>query len=415
MFTTKVLSSFKSIFPPIHQPLPLTPLESQRLHKALTASFRAHLDREHGWDATDPSVVLPGSVPPITYLPSTPSASTTDDAARRRPTDRHLRAILNNPLFRQPDTPSSAVLRSSEGQIQPDPKIIFEKAVAKGLMNTKRALGFLVTVKSNVKQSATLSLQQGMAASGAGLLVVQWLRASGLERDLSFIRSRAFTTTLVSFMVAEGLDELAWTWLDRLARSEAVDVDEKLRMSNMLVLSLVAAKTKTVELDAAYSSILHAGEVLEDSAASLEPIIGGWRHLAWHTTVESWRHTKPAAGLFDSFAAMSQKIAKPLRLKVEMAHLQLHHPTDPSPKYALRYLSNDDLWDRALPGFLEKLPATNKNLPYGVKQLMSLGLDTVQYLTQDGQFKEAQRILGLLQTHLGVAGIFGQDPQPDVV
>lgn len=92
MLGTKALSSLKDFLPRIHQPLPINRRESQQLLKTLTTSFRKNLDKEHGYWGEDTSVA---SLRAASTNPSSPSVLD----LYHRPTDRHVRAILSNPLF----------------------------------------------------------------------------------------------------------------------------------------------------------------------------------------------------------------------------------------------------------------------------------------------------------------------------
>ncbi|KAK3939483.1 hypothetical protein QBC46DRAFT_144612 [Diplogelasinospora grovesii] len=437
MFKTKPLGSLKSIFPPIHQPLPLNKRESQKLLNALTASFRAQLDKEHGWTYDTNRVATTTAVPAVptlTYLPSTtpstPSAISSKDTASR-PTDRHLRAILDNPLFSSSND-DGALLGPASGQSQAgrDAKIIFEKAVSKGLMTITRAHGFLLRIRADVRQSTTLSTKQGMEAAGAGLLVLQWLRASGQERTLSFLQHKKFTELLIQFMVAEGLDDLAWTWLERLLSSTQTTVSPDVPVAQAvarLLDALVVAKSRSVELDEAYSTIIRGEAMLRQHSSLTSLLIMPWRNLAWQTTVESWRHSNPTPQQFETFVAMREEYmaaalgGKPMPI-MERAHLDLHHPASPTPERAVQYLlTKGNVWQKQAEGHIltwlgssgsAKSGSEQQPLPNFIKKLTSLGLDTVQHLTQMGRFQEAQKILELLRTHLRLGALAPQGRGP---
>ncbi|KAK3323722.1 hypothetical protein B0T19DRAFT_426784 [Cercophora scortea] len=392
MFKTKALGSLKSIFPPIHQPLPLNKHESQKLLNALTASFRAQLDKEHGWTYGTTTTQAASAV---TYLPSAPVASSPKDVLAR-PTDRHLRAILNNPLFSSPD--DTAAPASSPVAAVEDHNAVFHRAVSKGLMTIQRAHGFLLRVREDIQKSTTLSMRTGMQASGAGLLTLQWLRASGLERDLSFLKDRGFTKVLLQFMVAEGLDDLSWTWLNRLTKGEGPALIGNIPASACLLDSIVAAKAHAVELDDAYASILQGEAIFKQNAAPALNLFLAWRSLAWQTTGESWRHTNPSAGLFSAFIGLRKLMDRPMLM--ETAHLKLYDPTNPSAKRAIQFLTADNIRKKSQSAKTVKPLRRTEGLdvlPQFTKKITSLGLDTVQYLTKAGEFQEAQRILELLR------------------
>ncbi|KAG8168796.1 hypothetical protein KVR01_001545 [Diaporthe batatas] len=237
MFGTKTLSSLKDFFPQIHQPLPLTRRESQLLLKTLTTSFRNNLDREHGYWNDNASVTslkaaknasAPASVKPNAH-----------HEHHHRPIDRHVRAILSNPLFSY----DRAAHNTRPAAPERDPMDVFDEAVAKGLMNPQRAAGVLKAKRHSITQSSTISVNETVAGSGTALRVIQWLRSHGHERDLSFVSCTPLIPYLTQFMVEEGLEEIAWVWLERLMNGEGPDTPLKSPSPAACILdSLVRAK-----------------------------------------------------------------------------------------------------------------------------------------------------------------------------
>ncbi|KAH8886921.1 hypothetical protein GQ53DRAFT_750121 [Thozetella sp. PMI_491] len=404
MFKTRPLGSLKSIFPPIHQPLPLNKRESQQLLDTLTKSFRRHLDAEHGW-ISDEGLHSLGPAPTLTYLPTasaTPPPPPSRKQHDRRPTDQHLRAILSNPLFSY-DGNSAFKNAEASSRTSRDPSDVFEQAVAKGLMTTKRAHGYLLAVRRDVTQSSCISLQEGMRATSAGVQVAQWLRSSGKERALSFTDDVQFTAVLAQFLIAEGRDDLVWSWLDRLAmRAVQAEAARSPALASLLN-SLVSAKSLELELDEAYTSMLRGADVFKAHNASPVNLLAAWRNLAFRSTVESWKHSKPPVTLFESFTAIRQQMAVPMRL--ESAHLDLHHPTMPDAAKAVDFLHTPKIWSHNLPQAVEASKARwarDKNhapLPNYVIKLMSLALDTVRHMMDSGHSKEAQRTLEFVRAN----------------
>ncbi len=209
-------------------------------------------------------------------------------------------------------------------------------------MTTKRAHGYLLSVRRDVGQSASLSMTEGLRASGAGLQVVQWLKSSGKERDLSFIDNVPFTNVLLQFMVAEGLGDLAWSWLDRLLLRDSEAILTKTSPSAILLDAIVRANTEEIELDEAFSAILRGQDMFRVHEASAINLHTAWSTLAYRSTVNSWRHSKPPVDLFERFVAI--RIGQPMRL--ERAHLNLHHPTKPDPAQAVNFLQTPSLWSQ---------------------------------------------------------------------
>ena len=393
MQSTKALSSLKSVFT---QPLPLDQRSSQKLLKTLTTSFRAQLDREHGWTPDAPQAIS-DVAPRISYLPSTSNSSPKAAAANKnaaastytRPTDRHLHAILDNPLFRYHE--ASRLPVKNLGQAGTDPKTIFEIAVAKGIMTIPRAHGFLLKIKENIQQSAAPSIRKGMGESGAGILVLKWLRASGQERNLSFIDNHSFTQLLLRFMVAEGVDDLAWVWMERLASLESANLCTT--PASMLLAALVRSKyVDTVDLDGAYKLMLQGDTLFRKNDIPPSHLMNAWKALAWETTGRSWRHALPDQRTYEAFLHI---LAPCLPLKMHYAHLELYHPNKPSSEGAIEYLEDEHIW-RAKYGDVSRPQVVSR---FG-EMLTSLALDTVQHLTAIGNVAHAHQIFSRIQPYL---------------
>jgi len=326
---SKALSSLKRFFPPIHQPLPLSAHESKRLLNALTTSFRRRLDEEHGIADTLPDR------PVVSYLPSTdPAPSST--AARGRPTDRHLGSILNNPLFKQDGvrTPTSSAM---------EPHEVFEAAVAKGLMTTARAHGFLKTVRSRIQQSPAASVSRGMSESGAGRMVVQWLRASGKERDLGFLSNKLFAAELLWFMVAEGLDGLVLEWHRKLISQEGADIQHQLVLSRHLLALLTQATGKVMGQANAFDTVRIGDEELRKFDRSPLNLLPSWLVATRATTLDMGVHNLAPAEAFERFVNLGSLFTYQSGVinppAMDRAHLDLYHPTKPSPTLALEFLN----------------------------------------------------------------------------
>ncbi len=398
MLPTQPLWKF---LPRIHQPLPLNQRESQRFLQALTSSFRKHLDREHGWLQDDAAARAPGAPPPRLA----PPPSSRD--AHRRPTDRHLRAILSNPLFsydtalaQEAGRPrgggggGGAVAAAGDGAAR-DPLDVFDEAVARGLMTPARAAGCLMAKHRDIVRSPSPSVHAAMGASGAGRQVVRWLRASGLERDLSFVANRSLSRLLLLFMVAEGLEDIAWGWIERLMQTAAAGGPAA---GSALLDRLVAVKTEgpgSSSLDDGYVALLTAVDRLRlDAHPPLEEsILPPWRHLAWLSTVEAWKRPSPSVALYEAFVVLGDRLHVPAK-GLERAHLDLHHPTRPSSAQAVQLLHRDALWHKAETA----KTASTTGLQRLSLKIISLGLDTAQHLTKSGDPDEAQRILHLLKS-----------------
>ncbi|KAI0458683.1 hypothetical protein F5B21DRAFT_402542 [Xylaria acuta] len=383
---TAPLSSLrKGLLPQIHHPLPLNPRESRQLLKSITSSFRKNLDREHPWGAGETSTSTPAS----SRLDSTEQLQTTN----HRPTDQHLRAILSNPLFAHPrDADADTSLRTASRK----PFDIFDSAVAKGLMTPRRAAGFLAAIRSQLVPGLPDNFRQQMGASGAGLRVLRWLRASGQENDLNFLSDTALLKLLVSFLYAESLHEVAWTWLAQLAaRATVLEFEETPGKANAQTLSRLmfaiikenseSGSQSPISLDGSFAALTKANDMLpRENPAATAAVKMNWAQLSWASTVNALERPKPSATLFENFV----EIGRPLNLPLDLAHLDLHHPTTPTHSTAIEYL-------RLRQQILEDV---SNMRPRARQRVLCLVLDAAERLKRTGQVAEAPWIERLKTT-----------------
>ncbi|KAK4652210.1 hypothetical protein QC762_609120 [Podospora pseudocomata] len=378
-----VSKTISSLVPPIHQPLPLSKRDSQRLLDALKTSFRSELDRQHG-----PSPNPLSGPKASTTLTSASASSAEKPDVPHRPTDVHLHSILNNPLLSQASSPRRT---SGIGSPYDHDKEVFQQAVAKGLMTIPRAHGFLLKIfktaeKNTLSQSPLYVPLQG---TGAGLLVLQWLKASGQHNTYSWLSNQKFSVLLLRFMIAEGLDDMVWIWLERVMKqASSVNTMHSRICSDLLIKHFIAAHTCTEGLRDAYSSVIQVESMLKKNELPLNQLGDAWSLVAWNSTVASWKHAKAPVSLFEPFVAMSIELERRLH---ERAHLDLYHPTDPSAELALQYFREDDSFVKRLLSQWD--PAAAPKMPPYVQRVMALGIDAANHLMSADRVREANTIL----------------------
>ncbi|KAG6353777.1 hypothetical protein INS49_005257 [Diaporthe citri] len=404
MFGTKTLSSLKDFFPQIHQPLPLSRRESQLLLKTLTTSFRNNLDREHGyWNENTPVASLKAAK---SASAPTPVKTTAHHEPHHRPIDRHVRAILSNPLFSY----DRAAHNTRPAAPERDPMDVFDEAVAKGLMNPQRAAGVLKAKRHSITQSSTISVNETVASSGTALRVIQWLRSHGHERDLSFVSCTPLILYLTQFMVEEGLEEIAWVWLGRLMNGEGPDppLDSPSPAAYILD-SLVRAKALFGKsLDGGYACMVRARQMFNSKPTFDSDAISAWRALSWWSTVSAWQRSQPSEALFDAFAALGRQLERSkTTFLVDRAHLDLHHPTHPDAKLSMEYFESSSLQsllDQEKQEDIHAFQTCSFTRRYNtiVKRVALMGIDTVNHLSRVGREKEADSIGNLLTDRFGL-------------
>ncbi|KAK4125576.1 hypothetical protein N657DRAFT_549436, partial [Parathielavia appendiculata] len=393
MQKTRALSSLKALFPPIHQPLPLDKREAQRLLDGLKASFRAQLDAEYGWSTPRPAI--PRSLtPPLTVAASSSAAPSpaSQNHGSLRSTDRHVRAILNNPLFLPTESATATTGTISTLDAH---KAIFEKAVSRGLMTVPRAHGFLMLIRSEVnkaraqKGSSKLPIADDLRPVGAAKLVMQWLRSSGQENGLAFLANVQFQRLLFQFMAAEGLDDVVFAWLERV-----VDPAEPKTLDQAAVFlrDLVGKKAQHHDLEPAYTALFRAKSIVTEKKWPLRVLGRAWRELSVQSTVYSDMHKPPPQQLFDAFVALGGAVQFGPWQRVDLAHLKLHHPTEPSSHLARELLSSEETFKS-----IGNSTSPQQSVTRAVGRFKQLCVDTIRHLIETNQPQEASRLWDMLR------------------
>lgn len=406
--TTQLNSLKKGLLPRIHQPLPLNQRESQQLLNSITSSFRKHLDQEHPWQSSSSPEATPPSAPISKRLEkavlSNKEPTSSPQQNKQRPTDYHLDNILSNPLFAKPQRAAAGGQQISlhteplPADVQADVQkelYIFDSASSRGMVTAQRAAGFLASISRVINSQSVLALEKRvrLGDTGAGLKVVQWLRSSGLDHNLEFLHNPILIKHLAPFLYAEGLEEVVWTWLSRLgARIVAAPEDKETQqaIANLIPFVIKLDDSKlgaTRALDDSYSAFLRMHQTLESKNRHMEVVVkNSWARLSWTSTVDAAQRPRPSVPLFEMFT----DIGRPWGKQLDIAHLELHHPTSPDHTSAVSYLHDDG-----------KIASVAKQVNQArsdrlSRRMVSLGTDTVQRLNQVGQKEEASWVSELM-------------------
>ncbi|KAL8420280.1 hypothetical protein RB594_003166 [Gaeumannomyces avenae] len=419
----KDLSSLSKILGSIHQPLPLNQKESQRLLDKITTSFRKHLDEEHPGFTPETGGTVKPSVSPATASRPQPAPT----PARTRPTDHHVQSILSNPLFSYGPPSTNAVAgsairedanRTSDRgpalQAGRDPMDVFDEAVARGMMTPMRAAGCLMAKRREIVQSASPSVRDAMAKSGAGLKVVGWLRASGQQRELKFLKYPRLVDELVPFLMAEHQEEVVWSWLAALVQDEQLETTTFCRKhaNGLLMRMLDFHSDNSPSMNDAYNCLMRAQRSLPQSwlispsrPTAEEPgreddlLLVSWHKLNWKSTVLAWQHpSKPSRRLFDQFSNIGHRYLDPTNTvnQLELAHLALHHPAEPRYGLAMKMLNAPTTWSE---WYSEQSRNPGQLIPSTVR-LRSLGMDVTQYFVKHGETDRAKSMFQIIEEKL---------------
>lgn len=357
------------LFRSFHEP---SPIKSEKLLNLLTASFRKQLDLdEQGHGEVQTEGDNPSANP--TTFKSKPS--------RRRsfsepspPTDRHFRSILSDPLF-----------NVRKKLLTTKPMDVFDLAVSKGLMTIEICHNCLVAEKRLLYQSANpTKTWRGLEDSGAGLKALKWLKASGSAEDGRYLaHSTSFSHVFIEFAIAEGLQEAIWSDFAKLLSARGIDATSLSDRAGRFLLHFVQTEMKgSSDLDGGISALLRARSLLQHFTQATRRTIlrPSTRLISYHCTVLSQAHRKPSAS---NFAALLEVLPEAIGShELLAAHLNLYHPTQPSPEYALKYFRQ------------------RSRTAYFNDKVISLGLDAAKHLLDKERTTEAREIMDLLQSSL---------------
>lgn len=193
------IARWSSFVAKIHQPLPLSPRESQKLLSLLKSSFQKRLDDIH---------------------PSSQSRSKTN-------TEIHLHTILAAPLFNNASRRQHAGISKHDHvfpakglsriqQVANSPLTYFGDCVSDGTADYEIAGLCLRHEFRKALASPDADLREALKLSGAGKIILDWLRSSGQGGSLQFFRNFRFLKMLIPFVIAEGKESLIWQWLQEL-------------------------------------------------------------------------------------------------------------------------------------------------------------------------------------------------------
>ncbi|PBP24649.1 hypothetical protein BUE80_DR004514 [Diplocarpon rosae] len=284
------------------------------------------------------------------------------------------------------------------------PMDLFDQAVATGMMTTSLATRFLRAVKGEITRSSFPSLRAGMKESAAGLKVLKWLVSSGSTNNIEFLDDQVFTSVLMRFLVAEGLQEAAWTWIKRslarlpslalLSGEEFIEAQKKV-VGPLVLLIRAEALDYTRDLDAAYLSLSRAaGYVAGLPTSDVMTALAPPGLFLFKTSVDSHAERPPPSEAgFESFLGFAPVITKhPDRF---FAHLTLLHPTKPSPDLAFKYIRDIEASKvHGVSPLKNRTPTVNS-----CRYTIQLCLDLANFLLVHHRYSEAADVMNFLRAN----------------
>ncbi|KAL3464408.1 hypothetical protein BJX64DRAFT_96312 [Aspergillus heterothallicus] len=327
-----------------HAPLPRTPRQSQQLLNSLTSSFRRELDRQH----------------PTSADSNRQSSAEEHRNSSAHATDKHLRTILENPLFRvapsKPVPSSQSFLNIENSRWASEPMVVFDELVASGSATPGAVAHCLSWQMLLARTHKGESFAKALKDSQAGSRVVSWWYASDLVYRAELFRkikprtgSGQILVDLTKFMVAEGLHDTIFDWL-RMLKSRTLAQDKRKlaptfaaeAIGNLLVNFLKAE----IAYGGGHASALHyylkASEMIaltneSDSKLDLAPIVrNAGAYICKTILFDSPEDI--SLQLYERYMTMILALA-PSTTRLG-ATVLLCHPSHPDAKPFVQYLRN---------------------------------------------------------------------------
>lgn len=366
----------------LHQPLPLTQRESTQLLELLTTSFRQQLDSEHGPSNTSTKVEAIES-----HQQNENSRPRRLSDSGYRHTDRHIKSILTNPLFKQ-GTP-----KSEPGSTQ-DPMDTFDRAVGRGMMTVNYAKAILIAKKRQL-QSSHETLEESMKKSGAGLKILKWLTSSGLNQNTEFLlEDRIFGVLLFEFMRAEGYEEVFWEWINKAMHAPSATKAEFRGLAQLLSKIVKLTAKLEASFNDSFSILLRITDMSKDlPLEQVQDLLISPGQRVFHMILESSRQVREATSL-ESFKTFQQILPVFSIHDVDLHTLDIYSPYHRSANHFLEFL-------RQRPSSMEsETEDLGRRFEHnGAKKMVSISLMAAKILLEQNRVNDATWIMERLRTN----------------
>ena len=379
-----------------HVPLPRTPRQSQQLLNALTSSFRRELDRAHPPTASSSDE---GSGTNNAYSGDHLNEEHAHSAAHA--TDKHIRALLDNPLFRV--SPSRNSVRSGPqsstdgSRIQKEPMAIFDELVASGsatVGSVSDCLNWQLLLAS--RQSGERFVKE-LRDSRAGSRTFSWWSSSDPSTRVSFLKNNRAVRSTCKFMAAEGLRDSILAWLRVLRNRDfgGLEVEEDLAEKSF---KYILGNFLNGEIEcggglvSALRFYLDACKILMSTADEtptlpLKKSLGAPAgYLLSMIEMNSRRNPSDSipADVYDKYANMVSALALG---KLQSAVISIYHPTRPDAELFVRYLR------RLSPTAIAAWPQQHRT------KVVRVGFDALRILSDSGKSRDCLFLANFLEQH----------------
>ncbi|KAL2800994.1 hypothetical protein BJX66DRAFT_106244 [Aspergillus keveii] len=326
----------------IHLPLPRTPRQSEQLLTSLTSSFRRELDREHPTSADNHASI--GESPSVQEISHSSALAT----------DKHLRSILENPLF-SVTPPRTVASPHDDPRLAKEPMVVFDESVASGsatIHTVGLCLSWQMLLASPHKGEEFVKTLRN---SRAGSRVVSWWHTSNSSSKMALFRcvkpetrkpqlmadSGKILVDLTKFMVAEGLHDTIYDWLRMLQHShigdERVDRDFAISAYTRLLGSFLKAE---ISCGGGIESALHYYITASEGDTTLDrrQLLTGPGMFLCASTLRKTAKDMISPQLYERYASIMLNVLQPQTFN--RAVVLLCHPTQPNAKPLVKYMRN---------------------------------------------------------------------------
>ncbi|KAL5001123.1 hypothetical protein BDV10DRAFT_19643 [Aspergillus recurvatus] len=380
-----------------HVPLPRTPRQSQQLLNALTSSFRRELDRAHPPTASSSDEAAGANTA------SNGDHLTEENAhSAAHATDKHIRALLDNPLFRV--SPSRKSVRSGpqsstdRSRIQKEPMVIFDELVASGsatVGSVSDCLNWQLLLAS--RQSGERFVKE-LRDSRAGSRTFSWWCSSGSLTRVTFLKNYRAVRSTCKFMAAEGLHDSILAWL-RIIRDPDFGGFEIVKEDRAEAFKYILGSFLNGEFEcgggivSALRFYLDACRILMSTANErlalplrkcLGPPAG---YLLGMIELNSRRNPSDPipADIYDEYANMVSALALG---KLQSAVISIYHPTHPDAGPFVRYVR------RLSPTAIAAWPQQRR------AKVVRVGFDALRILSDAGKSGDCLYLASFLEQHV---------------
>jgi hypothetical protein len=372
----------------LHPPMPLSPRESKQLLNLLTASFRAHLDREHPVTVPEGSANSQHARTQLVHMSQQARPQSSHTSAHH-----HIDAILSNPLLsRKP------VRRGSESnavEILRDPLNWFLDQIAIGAADISKATMCLEAIKNGRNPKRHLKKDERMPAT----VIAEWLRTSGLENSKQFldmlnlsryVPNKVINLLLPMLVLGERNTEPLWRWFTRspaLRMEETGLSEDRIHYFRLQLLKDMSSCAHTSSRDEALILFLR---VFEMYRADENHVNVKMLQALGQTLVSRIEWNPKLSSSTDIYESFLYSCSSWLGIwhKAVQATLWLHHPTRPDPYPGLAFIIDPKGAQLHV----------NANM-FRQQYLVRLCLGVAQQLLDRGQSVETQVAMNFAQTN----------------